>query len=236
MTRPRGTAERTDPWLIVTAVLAVVLVFLVGGAVLWLVGSGGNEASPSPSTSAGASGSPAASGLPSASASPEPSGEPSVSSAPSPSASAAASPSPSASASPDATACSGSDDNRTFFAQAADTLSFEIYCAVLPSGWSLVGGSYRSASGGRLEISYKGPGGATLRLRQGPNACADDPACPPTGTDLGAASFGDQGASLLATSTGLAVVASAAVPYIAETTVLDQDATKALTSALIPIR
>lgn len=123
-----------------------------------------------------------------------------------------------------------------FYAQAADTLSFETYCGVLPQGWSLVSGGYRSAGGGKLEISYKGPGGATLLLRQGPAACAEVEGCPPTGTDAGAASFGDRAGTLLDTEAGYAVDASTgATLYLAETTNLDADATLALTSALAPI-
>jgi hypothetical protein len=244
MTRTTRREDSTDPWLIVTAVLAVVLLFLVGVGALWLLGSGEDEtaASPTPSPSASA---PAASPTPSTEASAEASGsvEPSGAASPSPAASteppasAGPSASPSASPSPDATGCSGSEENQVFFAQAAETLAFEVYCADLPSGWSLVSAGYRSAGGGKLEISYKGPGGATLVLRQGPAACTDVEACPPTGVELGAASFGDRSGTLLDTDAGFAVDATdGATLYLAETTVVDRDTTTALTSALVPIR
>lgn len=246
MTRTTRPESSTDPWLIVTAVLAVVLLFLVGVAALWLLGSGGDGTAASPSASASASApaiSPSASAAPSASPSAEPSGgalSPSPPASPEPSAAPSASPEPSASAgaspSPDATGCSGSAENREFYAKAADTLPFDVYCADLPSGWSLVTASYRSAGGGKLEISYKGPGGATFVLRQGPDACTGVDGCPPSGSTLGEASFGDRAGTLLDTDAGFAVDASeGATFYIAETTVVGRETTTALTSALVKI-
>lgn len=248
MTRTTRPERSTDPWLIVTAVLAVVLLLLVGVAALWLLGSGGDETAASPSAWATASApaiSPSASAEPSAAASPsaEPSGgavSPSPAASPGPSAVPSASVGPSASAgtspSPDATGCSGSAANQEFYAKAADALPFDVYCAALPSGWSLVSASYRSAAGGKLEISYKGPGGATFVLRQGPDACTGVDGCPPSGPSLGEASFGDRAGALLDTDAGFAVDASAgATFYVAETTVVGRDATTALTAALVKI-
>lgn len=115
---------------------------------------------------------------------------------------------PSASSSPDpaaATACSGNDGNREFFASIAEVVPWPVYCAVLPSGWFVDAGQYRLAGGGWLEIAYRGPSGARLELREG-TACAEQ-SCLPSGDDLGPASFGDLGASLVRLDGGgLAVV------------------------------
>lgn len=241
MTRTRRPAERTDPWLIVTAILAAVLVVLLAVAGIVLLGGGSGDASPTPGVTASTSPSgPSASSQPSGGASSEPStgasAQPSPAATPSVEPSAGASPSPTVAASPDSSACTGSDDNRAFFSKAAEALTFEVYCAALPTGWTVVDGSYSGRSGGRLEIAYRGPKGATLRLREGPAACTDDPACPPTGSDLGAASFGDQPGSLLGEPDGFAIVASQLpLLYIAQTTGLDQAASVALAGALIPI-
>lgn len=239
MVRPTRTPEPSANWQLITGILAVVFVALALLALLTILGGGSDSETPRPTASAGASASPASnpSALPTAEPSGGASGEPSPGSSPASSPGASAEASPGASASPTAAGCSGSDANREFFAEAAEALAFETYCAVLPSGWSLVSGGYRGASGGRLEISYKGPGGATLLLRQGPAACADDPACPPTGTDLGEATYGDRPGALLQTDAGFAVDASAgATLYLAQTTRLDQAGTTALVAALIPIR
>jgi len=251
MAHPSRGPEPTTNWQIITGILAVVFVALAIIAVLAVLGGGSGDASPAPSGSQSLPGSPSpattsptttepSTGAPTA-PSTAPSVEPSVAASgqPSPGASPSpgVSPPPGASASPEAAGCSGSDANKAFFAQASAALSFETYCAALPSGWNLTSGSYRGADGGRLDILYKGPGGATLHLRQGPAACVGDPACPPTGTDLGEATFGDRPGAFLSTGAGLAVDASeASVVYLAETTGLDEAAARALIAALIPIR
>lgn len=107
---------------------------------------------------------------------------------PSASATAGESPSPS----PAADGCSGSDANREFFAQAAASMGWPVYCAVLPDGWHVVNGQYRLANGGHLEITYAGPDGAQLSLAEG-NICADVDVdtCQPRDAELGSAAFGD---------------------------------------------
>lgn len=144
--------------------------------------------------------------------------EPSDSAGPGSSASLASEPPPSgtapASETPSvagpAAACTGSDNNREFFAAAAAALSFDVYCPVLPSGWFVSHGEYHLASGGRLEISYRGPGGATLELvERGPCQAGDD--CIPDGTQEGKVAFGGRPATQVALDEGrVMVVAQAA--------------------------
>jgi hypothetical protein len=133
-------------------------------------------ASPAPSSAA-----PTISASPSASAA--------ASTAPPATSSPTASPTPTSSASSSASAatadvCTGTDDNREFFANAAAQFSWPVYCPVLPAGWNVETGRF---SGGRLEINYVRRGAGTLELRQG--AIGDDV---PPGTDAGEAAFGDQ--------------------------------------------
>lgn len=92
--------------------------------------------------------------------------------------------------------CSGTDDNRAFFAEAAVNLDWPVYCAVLPARWSVNTGSYSTQGVGRLVISYKGPGGASLSLHQGA-FCDDGDGCVAAGTDSGDAPFGDQTGTLV---------------------------------------
>jgi hypothetical protein len=95
-------------------------------------------------------------------------------------------------------------------------VAWDVYCAVLPSGWFVDSGpnsgSYRLANGGQLSITYRGPGGARLVIREG-NFCAGPSACVPAGTDAGSARFGDRDARLLDIGGGswLVVVAPAGV-------------------------
>ena len=115
----------------------------------------------------------------------------------SPSASTVATPPPEATATPTgaAAACSQSDANRTFFAEAALSMPWAVYCGVLPAGWFVESGTYRLANGGELEVSYNGPGDARFALVEG-NACdqfgSDVNACAPRDSVIGEAAFGDQ--------------------------------------------
>ena len=104
---------------------------------------------------------------------------------------------PSESPAADAVAgCTGTDDNRAFFAEAAVNLDWPVYCAVLPARWSVNTGSYSGQGVGRLVISYKGPSGANLSLHQGA-FCDDGDGCVAAGTDSGDAPFGDQTGTLV---------------------------------------
>jgi hypothetical protein len=106
----------------------------------------------------------------------------------------AASPSPSGSGSAaTAEGCSGNDDNRTFFADAATAYDWPVYCAVLPAHWFVDVGSRKS---GKLEISYKGPDGARFELHEGA-FCAVGADCVPAGSEAGSVTFGDRMTTLI---------------------------------------
>jgi hypothetical protein len=95
-----------------------------------------------------------------------------------------------------AAACTGTAANRDFFAKVATAFDWAVYCAVLPARWSVASGSYRSAGGGRMEITYNGPGGARFELHEG--AFCDLPeGCVPNGPDAGTAAFGDLSGTLV---------------------------------------
>jgi hypothetical protein len=106
-----------------------------------------------------------------------------------------------------ATACTGTDNNRDFYADAAKALDFNVYCPVLPRGWFVDQGEYTLRNGGMLHITYKGPNGATLELvERGPCGSGDD--CIPSGTEEGQVSFGGLPAEVVALDNGgLAIVA-----------------------------
>jgi len=100
-----------------------------------------------------------------------------------------------------ADSCSGNDDNRDFFAEAAAAFDWPVYCPVLPARWVVEDGTYRSAGGGRLEIIYEGPGGARFELHEGA-FCDEGDGCVPDGPDAGPAAFGDRSGTLVAADDG----------------------------------
>jgi hypothetical protein len=141
---------------------------------------------------------------------------------------------PSASPSSAASICSGAKDTPDFYESFAGSVSFPVYCAVLPAGWSLVSGTYRLANGGRITINFRRKAdGATFELDEG-SFCTDGSGCVPSGSAAGSGSFGDLSGDLVQTATGFAlVVAKGEKPsWLAIGNGLDQAAFLALTAAL----
>lgn len=97
--------------------------------------------------------------------------------------------------------CSGSDENRDFFASMAAAVDWPVYCPILPDGWFVGDGQYRLAGGGWMEITYDGPSNAQLLLRQGFFCDASD-GCVPPGQDVDAAPFADRAGRLIAGADG----------------------------------
>jgi hypothetical protein len=108
-----------------------------------------------------------------------------------PTAVASATDSPPAASSGPASACTGTQANQAFFVEAASQIRFDVYCAVLPSGWYLNAGDYKTANGGQVTVQYKGPGGATLEVAEGAYCTTSPVACSAHVSSLGNASFGD---------------------------------------------
>jgi hypothetical protein len=92
--------------------------------------------------------------------------------------------------------CTGTEDNLGFYADAAANLDWPVYCPALPARWTVTTGNYSGQGIGRLTITYRGPGGATLSLHQGA-FCDDGDGCVAAGTDSGDAPFGDQTGTLV---------------------------------------
>ena len=136
-----------------------------------------------------------------------------------------------------AAACSGSDENRDFFRAAASVLRWTVYCAVLPSGWFVDSGQYRQASGGWVQIAYRGPGGARLELREGAFCSAGD-GCVPAGTDAGDGQFGDKAGTAVALDDGgwaVVVDRGEQISWLAVGTDLDEAAFQKIARALSPV-
>jgi hypothetical protein len=100
---------------------------------------------------------------------PTPAVTPSPVATPTPSPTDTPTPSPTPSPTSAAAACTGTADNKAFFAQAAGAMNWTVYCAVLPSGWSITKGSYKNAPAGLLEVDYQ-HGSQEFQLYEG-NLC-----------------------------------------------------------------
>ncbi len=136
-----------------------------------------------------------------------------------------------------ASACSGTAENQDFYADAAAAVAWTVYCPVLPKGWFVVTGRYRLAGGGRLEISYRGPGGASFTLREGA-FCGDPDGCVPAGSELGAASFGDRAGTLISADDGswaIVVDAGANPSWLLVAEVASEAAARGLGASLAPV-
>jgi hypothetical protein len=180
--------------------------FLVLAALLALVLSacGGSSASPSGTASAGPEASTEALASPTADPSdaatdeptetPEDSAEPTDDPSDEPTDEPSSEPSPSDGGA--AGGCTGTPENQEFYASVAAAVDWPVYCPALPKGWFVQSGSYRLAGGARLEISYRGPGGAHIDLKEGA-FCSSSDGCVPDGTDAGTAAFGDRQGELV---------------------------------------
>ncbi len=162
------------------------------------------QAPTAPATPSGQSSAPVASAGPEATT-PAESATPSGSTEPTPS----IEPTASASTGPGAAdACTGSAENRRFFAGFASAVAWPVYCAVLPAGWFVDSGKSHLAGGGWLMIGYKSPGGARLALSEGA-FCTDAAGCVPAGSDTGDSAFGTQAGTLVRLDGGgFAIVAA----------------------------
>lgn len=135
-----------------------------------------------------------------------------------------------------ATDCTGTAENRTFYESVSVAVAWTVYCPVLPSGWYVEQGSYRLADGGRLVISYRGPGGAHITLSEGA-WCTDGSGCVPGGTDAGTAAFGDRDGALLADGSRYVITVDpgSTVSWQLLSDGLDEATVRAFGSALIAV-
>jgi hypothetical protein len=217
-------------------------VVALASAAVALTGCIGQEAAveptPSPIASSAAPASPSDSAAPSPTTAPT-AAPPSATAEPTVEPSASASPTPSGSDDPSASeataeVCTGTDDNRSFFADAAARFTWPVYCGVLPARWNVISGSFGGAGGGSLDISYRGPNGAVLSLRQGAS-CSRGDGCPTPGTSMGDAPFGDQTGVIVELDDGgwaIAVDRGANPSWVAVGTGMDEPTFRGLAAEL----
>lgn len=127
-------------------------------------------------------------------------------------------------ASSDADTCGGSASNKDFFATAAQAFKWAIYCAILPAGWYGTG-TWAGDPGGELTITYKGPGGVSLELKEGAYCTDDQSICQPKVKELGPTLYGDLTGTLYTLEPGYAVYVNAGTSppsWAAATVTLDE--------------
>jgi len=244
VTRPRSSApapsrparRRSLPWLLFPVLAAFLVVGCIGQEEVQ------DEPTPSPVASATVA-APSVEPTVEASLTPEATPTPTAEATPdevataTPTTPASGDPPPSGAAG-SADACSGNDDNRSFFSDAATAFDWPVYCAVLPARWFVADGQYRSARGGWLEIFYQGPGGARLELYEG-GFCEDADGCVPDGPDAGTAAFGDQSGALVNAVDGryaIVVDRGAALSWLAIGEGLDVETFKDLAADLVLVQ
>lgn len=226
MTRPRSRAPGSDSVYRRSRLAILVLLALIGAACI----GGGTPAAPAVQSTAPP---PVSSTAPSTQPSASIAASAAPTASPEPTETSTAEPTPNASlAAGSVDACTGTDENRAFLAKAAEAFDWPVYCAALPARWFLAGGSY---SGGKLDISYKGPNGALLELHEGA-FCTDGTGCVPEGSDAGNTIFGDQSATLVHFEDGrVAAVVDRGEPlsWLAIAEGLSDDAFRSITAELI---
>ena len=226
---PHPARHRSFPWLLLPALVT----FLAAGC----IGQDQVQDEPSPTPIASATAAPPTA-PPSVEATPtaEPTEAPTAAPTASPTPTeppASGEPTPSG-ATGSAGSCTGTDGNREFYANVAAAFDWPVYCAVLPSRWSVSTGRYRSAGGGWMEIAYNGPGGARFELHEGA-FCGDADGCVPAGPDAGTAAFGDLSGTLVTADDGryaVVVDRGAARSWLAIGTGLDLEVFKAFAADL----
>ncbi len=133
--------------------------------------------------------------------------------------------------------CSGSADNKSWWAAESKKLTFTVYCGVVPSGWYFGSATDTYTSGGTMIASYKGPGGATLTIQEGAFCTTSAAACAPGNSALGSANFGDMSGSLNAVATGFAIYVApgTAKGYTATGTGISQSAFVSIAASLMKV-
>ena len=97
---------------------------------------------------------------------------------------------PSAAAVP-STVCAGTADNKSFWGQSATTMSWDVYCPVLPSGWYVTTGHFDGSSGGTIHMTMNGPSGAAIAIDEGAFCTTSADACSTHDSTIGQTVFGD---------------------------------------------
>lgn len=98
--------------------------------------------------------------------------------------------------------CSGEAEGPGSFKAASMNAKFDVYCAVLPSGWQRESMSGDEQVGTVVTVVYRGPNGEIFGLTEGDICLLGAGACATGGVDLGKAMFGDREGRLVGAPPG----------------------------------
>ncbi|HEX7611164.1 MAG TPA: hypothetical protein VF371_00220, partial [Candidatus Limnocylindrales bacterium] len=91
----------------------------------------------------------------------------------------------------------GTLDDANFFKMASMSASYDVYCAVLPQGWTVTtGANPELAATAPLTVEYKRPAGEAFTLEEGKYGEAAGAEVLRIGPEVGTASFGDRTGTL----------------------------------------
>jgi hypothetical protein len=122
---------------------------------------------------------------------PSPSATPSPPLSASPTATPSPTPPPAATTVPASTCTVRGAGDPLFWSEAAATMTWDVYCPVLPSEWFVSSGSYDASGGGSVAMAWKGPSNGKLQIQEGAFCTTDAATCSPHSSVVGPADFGD---------------------------------------------
>ena len=93
--------------------------------------------------------------------------------------------------------CTGTANNKAFWAEVAGKVSWDVYCPVFPAGWFVKTGNYETGAGGKVTMTYKGPSGAIVELDEGNFCFGAADICGPSATTVGPVFLADLPATLV---------------------------------------
>lgn len=135
------------------------------------------------------------------------------------------------------TDCTGTVDDADFFKIATYAASYDVYCAVLPAGWTVQSRSDPQAADTAMTVTYAGPNAETLTLTEGDLCGGGKSACAPAGASAGSVMFGDLAGQLFEGPPGadfaLYVGSGQTTSWEATGKGMSLETFKALTAALI---
>ena len=134
---------------------------------------------------------------------------------------------------------SGAGGTKDFWRRASSLITwFDVYCTVVPSGWTPALGQFDNSGSGYVYLKWNGPGGSKLTIHEGTFCTADPAFCSLSGTEVGTALFGDRVGTLATTPGGgftLIVYQGGARRYQLTSSGINRDTFVSFAAALVKV-
>jgi hypothetical protein len=102
--------------------------------------------------------------------------------------------------------CTHTSSNPTWFEDQVSHVNWTVYCAVLPSGWSVESASATYNNGGQLGVTYHHSSGAIFQLQEGQICGSAGTGCTISGSHIGSVQFGDRTGDMYDVGSGVVAV------------------------------